>query len=89
MSAKISIIVPVYNVEPYLAPCLDSLRAQTYPNFEAILVDDGSTDGSGAICDAYASADPRFHVVRQSNQGVSAARNAGMKQASGDYLLFV
>lgn len=78
---KVSIIVPVYNAEPYLRRCLDSILAQTFPDFEAILVDDGSTDGSGAICEEYAARDTRFTVVHQSNSGVGGARQTGLKIA--------
>ena len=74
MEGKISIIVPVYKAEEYLPQCLDSLLAQTWQDLEIWLVDDGSPDSSGEICDAYARKDPRFHVVHQKNQGVSAAR---------------
>ena len=69
----ISIIIPVYNVEKYLPQCLDSVLSQIYTNYEVILVDDGSPDGSGAICDAYAEKDSRFRVIHQKNAGVSAA----------------
>ena len=85
----VSVIVPVYNVEPYLGPCLESLRAQTYPDLEVLLVNDGSTDGSRELCAAMARADRRFHLIDQANAGVSAARNAGLARASGKYLQFV
>lgn len=85
----ISIIVPVYKVEQYLLRCIDSILAQTYPNFELILVDDGSPDNCGQICDEYASTDSRIHVIHQTNSGVSAARNAGLSNATGDYITFV
>lgn len=88
-SPLISIIVPIYNVEKYLPCCLDSILAQTYQNLEIILVDDGSPDGCGAICDAYASRDSRIKVVHQANGGVAAARNAGLDRATGDYIGFV
>jgi glycosyltransferase involved in cell wall biosynthesis len=84
----ISIIIPVFNAEQYLRRCLDSVKAQTYTVFEAILVDDGSTDSSGRICDEYARVDRRFRVVHQPNQGVSAARNRGLDLAIGDYIYF-
>lgn len=74
----ISVIVPVYNTEKYLPRCIDSILAQTFTDFELILVDDGSTDNSGAICDEYAAKDSRIYVIHQENQGVSAARNAGI-----------
>lgn len=88
-SAKISFIVPVYNVEAYLARCLDSIVGQTYRDIEIVVVNDGSTDGSLAIVRRYEAADARIRVVDQPNQGLSAARNAGMELASGDYLWFV
>ncbi len=84
----ISVIVPVYKVEPYLRQCVDSILAQTYTDFELILVDDGSPDGCGAICDEYAEQDPRVRVIHQENRGLSAARNAGIDAASGEYLAF-
>lgn len=89
MEPLISIIVPIYNVEKYLPTCLDSILAQTYTNLEIILVDDGSPDDSGAICDEYASRDSRFVVVHQKNGGVSVARNTGLDHATGDYIGFV
>ena len=89
MSNLVSIIVPVYNTGTYLAPCLQSLCDQTYKNLEIILVDDGSTDGSGAVCDEFARRDDRIRVIHQKNAGVSAARNAGLDAASGAYLTFV
>lgn len=85
----ISIIVPVYNVEKYLPQCVDSLLQQTYPNVEIVLVDDGSPDQSGRICDEYAAKDQRVKVIHQKNQGVSAARNNGMAAASGEWITFV
>lgn len=89
MNDKISVIVPVYNVEQYLPRCLDSILCQSYENLEIILVDDGSPDGSGAICDGYAQKDPRIQVIHQENGGLSAARNAGIAAATGAYLAFV
>lgn len=85
----ISIIVPVYNVEDYLWECLDSIINQTYPSLEVILVDDGSTDASGNICDIYAERDARITVLHTHNQGQSAARNIGIKQSHGDYIMFI
>ena len=87
--SKLSIIVPIYNVEKYLLRCLDSIAAQTCRAFEAILIDDGSPDGCGRICDEYAAKDPRFTVIHQENRGVSAARNAGLRAAKGEYVGFV
>jgi len=84
-----SIIIPVYNVAPYLRECLDSILAQTYADWEAICVDDGSTDGSGKILAEYASKDSRFRTVHQQNQGVSVARNRAMSMAVGEWLLFM
>ena len=85
----ISIIVPVYNVEKYLAECLDSLQAQTYPYWEAICVNDGSTDSSWQILQEYAAKDSRFVLINQKNSGVSAARNAALQKAQGDYIAFL
>ncbi len=85
----VSVIVPVYNVEPWLRRCIDSIIHQTLRNIEIILVDDGSTDGSGAICDEYAAMDARIRVVHQENAGLSEARNAGIDRARADYLMFV
>ena len=86
---KISVIIPVYNSAPYLKKGLDSVMNQTYRNLEIILVDDGSTDGSGAICDRYAERDVRAKVIHQENAGVAAARNAGLDAAAGDYIGWV
>lgn len=88
MTPQVSVIVPVYGVEDCLPACLDSLAAQTLPDMEFILVDDGSPDGSGAICDAYAQRDPRFRVLHVENGGVGRARNAGLAVARGDYIGF-
>ena len=85
----ISIIVPVYNVEDYLQNCVDSILAQTFDKFELILVDDGSTDSSGIICDEYAKRDFRVRVIHQPNQGVSAARNAALDIIRGTYIAFI
>lgn len=89
MEKLISIIVPVYNIEAYLPRCLDSVLAQTYAALEIILVDDGSTDSSGKICDHYAEKDDRIKVIHKRNGGLSDARNAGMDAASGKYIGFV
>ena len=85
----ISIIVPIYQVEKYLRSCLDSICAQTYKNLEILLIDDGSTDRSGEICEEYAKNDQRIVVIHQENKGLSAARNKGIEISSGDYLTFV
>ena len=82
-----SIVVPVYCVEPYLRQCVDSILAQSFENYEVILVDDGSTDGSPQICNSYAAADPRVRVIHQENRGLSAARNVGIRAAKGDNIL--
>ena len=87
--SKISIIVPVYKVEKYLNRCLDSIIAQTFTDWECILIDDGSPDNSGKICDEYAKKDERFVVIHQENSGVSAARNAGLDIAKGEYITFI
>ena len=84
-----SVIVPVYNVENYLRECIDSILAQTYTNFELVLIDDGSTDTSGTICDAYASRDPRITVIHKENGGLISARRAGLQIATGRYICFV
>lgn len=86
---KISIIIPVYCVEAYLRRCLDSVLAQSYTDWECILVDDGSTDNSGAICDDFSRKDSRFRVIHKSNEGVSSARNVGLGVAMGEWIVFV
>lgn len=86
---KISIIVPIYNVEKYLSDCIDSLSAQTYPNIEIILVDDGSPDHCPQICDQYVKQDSRIKVIHKKNGGLSDARNVGLKAASGKYIMYV
>jgi glycosyltransferase involved in cell wall biosynthesis len=86
---KISIIVPIYNVEVYLNRCIDSIINQTYHNIEIILVDDGSPDNCGQICDSYAEQDQRIKVIHQQNQGLSGARNSGIEVAIGKYIAFV
>ena len=85
----VSIIVPIYNVEKYLAKCLDSIVRQTHQNLQIILVDDGSTDGSGNLAEDYALKDPHITVVHQKNQGQSAARNTGLSLATGDFISFI
>lgn len=86
---KLSVIVPVYNTEKYLRECIDSILSQTFTDFELILVDDGSTDGSGAICDEYAGMDLRVHVIHQQNGGVTKARKSGVRRAGGMYFSFI
>lgn len=85
----ISVIVPVYNVEEYLPTCIESILNQTYKDLEILLIDDGSTDNSGKICDKYAKEDGRCIVVHQPNKGVSEARNTGLKHATGEYISFI
>lgn len=85
----VSVVVPVYNTEPFLAECLHSLEKQTLTDIEIILVNDGSTDNSGRLLREYADKDARFVYVEQENQGLSAARNTGMEHASGHYLAFL
>lgn len=89
MDELISIIVPVYNVAEYLKECVDSIVNQTYRNLDIILVDDGSTDGSGEMCDAYANEDDRIRVIHKENGGLSDARNAGLEIARGNYIGFI
>ena len=89
MDDLISIIIPVYKVEPYLRKCLDSVTAQTYKNIEIILVDDGSPDGCGAICDEYAAKDSRCRVFHTENRGLSCARNYGISVSRGAWLMFI
>lgn len=89
INPKISVIIPVYKVEKYLRRCVDSILNQTYKNFELLLVDDGSPDSSGKICDDYSKTDNRIKVIHKKNGGLSSARNAGIKASSGDYLNFV
>lgn len=88
MKPVVTIVVPVYNGKELLPTCLDSIRAQTFADFECILVDDGSTDGSGQLCDELAARDPRFRVLHQTNGGVCSARNAGILAAAGEYVVF-
>ena len=86
---KLSVVIPVYNAEEYLKQCIDSVLGQTFSDFELILVDDGSNDGSGWICDSYAQADPRVSVVHTKNQGVVTARRTGVNLARGEYIACV
>lgn len=85
----ISVIIPIYNVENYLRPCIESILNSTYQDFELILVDDGSTDASGMICDDYAARDKRVKAIHKANGGVSETRNTGLEASTGDYILFV
>lgn len=87
-SPKVSVIVPVYNADKYLRRCIDSILSQTFADFELLLVDDGSTDGSPAICDAYAARDSRVRVFHKPNGGVSSARNLGLDNARGEWITF-
>lgn len=89
MQPLVSVIVPVYNMEKYLARCLDSIVGQTYKNLEILLINDGSTDRSGEICRQYAQTDPRICLFEQENQGLSAARNTGLDHMRGQYIVFV
>lgn len=85
----ISIIVPVYNLDKYISKCIESILSQTYTYFELLLIDDGSSDTSGSICDKYAAVDERIHVYHKKNGGVSSARNVGLKYANGEWVCFV
>lgn len=87
--SKISIIVPIYNVEKYLAECVDSILKQSYPDFELILVDDGSTDSSGSMCEEYSKKDSRIRVLHKENGGLSDARNYGLDSMEGEYVIFI
>lgn len=89
MRPLVSVIVPIYNTEEYLPRCIESIRKQTYKNMEIILVNDGSADGSGKICDDYAGKDTRIYVIHQSNQGIIAAKKAALGRCRGDYVMFV
>lgn len=86
---KVTVIVPVYNVSSFLSKCIESICEQEYPFLEIILVDDGSTDESGKICDSYAEKDARIKVIHKQNQGVSSARNTGLDVATGRWICFV
>ena len=85
----ISVIVPVYNVEEYIEECLDSIKNQIFTDFEVILVNDGSTDNSQAICEIYCDQDSRFHLINQENQGQSIARNRGVAESKGKFIVFI
>ena len=86
---KISVIIPVYNAESTLRRCVDSVLAQTYTDFECLLIDDGSTDKSGEMCDEYAAKDSRVRVFHKENGGVSSARNVGLDNAKGEWITFL
>ena len=88
-NSLVSVVIPVYNVEEYVGRCINSIIAQTYKNLEIILVDDGSTDSSGAICDMYVKSDRRIKVIHKENGGLSDARNAGLKAMKGELVAFV
>ena len=85
----VSVVVPVYNVGEYLPHCLASIKGQTYSDLEIVLVDDGSTDDSGRICDEFALSDKRVRVIHQPNQGDFAARQTGLEAATGEYVYFI
>ena len=85
----ITVIVPIYNVERYLGPCIDSILAQTYETLEILLLDDGSADGSGTLCDEYREKDSRIRVIHKENTGQADTRNLGIDLASGEYLACV
>lgn len=86
---KVTVVMPIYNVRPWMERAVDSVLGQTYRNIEVLLVDDGSTDGCGELCDRYAGQDPRVRVIHQANRGLSSVRNVGISQAAGDFLCFV
>ena len=85
----VSIVIPVYNVSRYLAQCLESVIHQSYHNIEIIIIDDGSTDGSGSLCDSFARSDDRIRVFHTENRGLASARNLGMEKCTGSYLMFI
>ena len=89
MDKLISVIIPIYNSEKYIKKCIESIINQTYKNIEVILINDGSTDNSEEICNQYASEDGRIKVINTTNKGVSASRNIGLKNATGDYISFI
>lgn len=86
---RLSIIIPAYNAESYLSRCLDSIFSQDFPDYEVLCIDDGSTDGTPALLERYATQRPNLHILRQSNQGMATARNLGLDNATGDYILFI
>lgn len=87
--SKVSIVVPVYNVEQYLEPCFESIRCQSYEDFEVVIVDDGSVDSSSVICERYSQKDNRFKFYKKDNGGLSSARNYGIKKSIGEYIIFL
>lgn len=89
MKNAVSIIIPIYNIQEYIKPCLESVLGQTHNDIEVILINDGSSDDSGSICDSYANQDDRVRVIHQNNLGVSAARNKGLAATTGEYIMFV
>ncbi|WP_314985313.1 glycosyltransferase [uncultured Veillonella sp.] len=89
MKNTVSIIIPIYNIQEYIKPCLESVLGQTHNDIEVILINDGSSDDSGSICDSYANQDDRVRVIHQNNLGVSAARNKGLAATTGEYIMFV
>lgn len=89
MDVLVSVVIPVYNMEQYLSRCVDSVLGQTYKNLEIFLIDDGSIDNSGALCDMYSTRDSRVTVIHKKNGGLSSARNAGLREAGGEYIAFV
>ena len=89
MGSVLSVIVPVYNSKEHLSRCIDSILSQSFSDFELLLVDDGSKDGSGAVCDAYSEKDSRVRVFHKENGGVSSARNVGIENADGQWLTFI
>ncbi|MBQ1394344.1 MAG: glycosyltransferase family 2 protein, partial [Lachnospiraceae bacterium] len=89
MGDKVSIIIPMYKAEEYIRRCIASIEAQTYTNWEAIFVEDGSSDRCGEICEAYAKNDKRIRVIHKKNEGVAVARNIGISNATGEYITFI
>jgi raffinose-raffinose alpha-galactotransferase len=89
MKPLVSVIIPVFNVEQYIERCVESVINQEYKNIEIILVDDGSTDQSGMLCDELATKDERIHVIHKKNGGLSSARNSGLEHASGEWVTFI
>ena len=86
---RLSIIIPAYNAESYLPKCLDSIFSQDFSDYEVLCIDDGSTDGTPALLERYATQRPNLHILKQPNQGMATARNLGLDNATGDYILFI